>query len=296
MEEPTRLRASLTLLLALFLAGQNQAAPFDEKLKTPRAATAQALRPKFEAHFATFERKQQEADPAAFIRDRLAYRQWSDLYFAVQLAMDEKTPLKSLGVFGLVAQPDGRYTVDLREYPQWEPLDSRLHRLTNEEVVESYVPALKARGFRDEDLDVLRTYLANNDPRMTIQVEGRQLVETFAKRLQAQRKVAADLNLQEVLAYRYQKSIMKSEADRRWAVGLMDALDPQRQRILVSFLDEFQSDMTFGAPTKPLNATLEEEAQPIVSGEYAQIITTEEVQLRQLMERRAEKLMGGESR
>ena len=85
---------------------------------------------------------------------------------------------------------------------------------------------------------------------------------------------------------------MRAEAERRWAVGLMDALDKQRQRILVSFLDEFQSDMTFGAPTQPLDATLEQEAQPIVSGEYAQIITTEEVQLRQLMERRAEKLIG----
>ena len=79
--------------------------------------------------------------------------------------MDEKTPLKDLDAFGLVARPDGRYAVDLHEYPQWEPLDSRLHRLTNEEVVESYVPALKARGFRDEDIDALRTYLANNDPR-----------------------------------------------------------------------------------------------------------------------------------
>jgi hypothetical protein len=210
--------------------------------------------------------------------------------------MDEKKPLKGLGEFGLVARPDGRYAVDLHAYPQWEPLDSRLHRLTNEEVVESYVPALKARGFREEDIDALRTYLANNDPRVTIQIEGRQLVDTFAKRLQAQRKAGQGLNLQEALAYRYQKSSLRAEAERRWAVGLMDALDKQRQRILVSFLDEFQSDMTFGLPSEPLNATLEKEIQPIVSGEYTQILTTEEAQLRQHMERRAEKLMGGERR
>jgi hypothetical protein len=296
MEEPKRLAASVTLLFALFLAGQTQAAPFDEKLKAPRAATSQALRTKLEAHFATFQRKQQDPDPTAFIRDRLAHKQWTDLYFSVQLAMDEKKPLKDLGAFGLVARPDGRYTVDLHEFPQWEPLDSRLHRLTNEEVVESYVPALQARGFRNEDVDALRAYLANNDPRVTLQVEGRQLVETFAGRLQAQRKQAQGLNLQEVLAYRYQKSSIRAEAERRWAVGLMDALDKQRQRILVSFLDEFQSEMTFGVPTQSLNATLEQEAQPIVSGEYAQILTTEETQLRQLMERRAEKLIGGERR
>ena len=95
MEEPKRLSARRHAVCSrLFLAGQTQAAPFDEKPKAPRAATSQALRTKLEAHFATFERKQQEPDPAAFIRDRPAHQQWSDLYFAVQLAMDEQTPLK----------------------------------------------------------------------------------------------------------------------------------------------------------------------------------------------------------
>jgi len=296
MEEPKRLIASV-LLLAVFLAGHAQAAPFDEKGKAPRVASSQALRTKLEAHFATFERKLQDADPAAFIRDRVAHKQWSDLYFAAQLAMDEKTPLKGLDAFGLVAKPDGKYGVDLSAFPQWEPLDSRLHKLTNEEIVESYVPALKARGFRDEDIDALRTYLANNDPRVTVQTEGRQLVETFARRLQGQRKAGQKLNLQEVLAYRYQKWMVRAEAQRSWAVGLMGALDRQRQRALVSFLDEgFQSEMMFGVATEPLDRTLEQEALPIVSGEFAEIITSEEAQLRQRMQRRAEKLMEGEPR
>ena len=74
------------------------------------------------------------------------------------------------------------------------------------------MPALKARGFRDEDVGALRTYLANNDPRHDDLREGRQLVETFAKRLQGQRKAGQKLNLQEVLAYRYQKSSLRAEA------------------------------------------------------------------------------------
>jgi len=295
MEELKRLGASVTVLLAL-LAGPTQAAPFDEKLKPPRAATAQALRTKLEAHFATFQRKQQDPDPAAFIRDAKAYRQWSDLDFALQLAMDERTPLKDLDAFGVVARPDGTYHVDLHAFPQWEPLDSRLHRLTNPEILESYLPALKARGFRDEDLTALQTYVATHDPKVDLHTQGRQLVDTFAKRLQAQRKVGQRLNLQEVLAYRYQKTSLRTEAERRWAVGLMDALDRQRQRILVSFLDEFQAEMVFGASQDDLAATLEQEAQPILSGEYVQILTTEEAQLRRDMERRTEKLSGGEQR
>ena len=64
----------------------------------------------------------------------------------------------------------------------------------------------------------------------------------------------------------------------------MDALDPQRQRILVSFLDEFQSSLTFGASDASRSSqTLEQEAQPIVSGEYVQMLTSEEAQLRQDM-------------
>jgi len=297
MEELNRLGASVGLLLALWVAAPTQAAPFDEKQRAPRVATSQALRARLEAHFATFQRKQQDSDPAAFIRDAKAYRQWSDLYFSVQLAMDEKTSLKGLEAYGLVARADGSYTVDLHAFPQWEPLDSRLHKLTNPEVLESFVPALKTRGFRDEDVTVLRTYVATHDPRTVLNTEGRQLVDTFAKRLQAQRRSGAQrADLQEVLAYRYQKASLRTDIERRWAVGLMDALDPQRQRILVSFLDEFQAEMAFGVASDDLARTLEQEVQPIVSGDYVQILTTEEAKLRQDMERRTEQLNGGEQR
>ena len=122
------------------------------------------------------------------------------------------------------------------------------------------------------------------------------LREAIAKRLQAQRKSGQRLNLQEVLAYRFQKSNLRAEAERRWAVGLMDSLDPQRQRVLASYLDEFQSEMTFGAPHAALDESLEQEVQPIISGEYVQILTTEETELRRDMQRRIEKLNGGEQR
>jgi hypothetical protein len=297
MQERKRFTAAIMASLAIVLAIQVRAAPFDERAKAPRVASSQALRTKLEAHFATFERKQQDPDPAAFIRDRVAHKQWSDLYFAAQLAMEEKTPLKGLDAFGLVAKPNGKYVVDLQAFPQWEPLDARLHKLTNEAVVESYVPALKARGFRDEDIDALRTYLANNDPEVAVYAEGRPLVETFARRLQGQRKAGQKLDLQEVLAYRYQKSMIRAEAQRSWAVGLMDALDKQRQRALASFLDEgFKSEIIFGVATQPLERTLEQEAQPVLSGEFAEIMMSEEAQLRQRMQRRAEKLMEGDLR
>jgi hypothetical protein len=290
-----RTRKSFAGALAIVLAMAVQAAPFDEKSKAPRAASSQALRTRLEAHFQTFERKQQDADPAAFLRDQRAHQQWSDLFFAVKLALDERVPLQDLTDFGLQAQADGSYVVDLRKFPQWEPLDTRLYRLTNPDVFESYADALRARGFRDSDIATLRKYLATHDPRLRVQAEGRRLVDTFAQRLKA-RAGGQPLNLDEVLAYRYQKSGLKQEIRRQWAVSLLDALDPQRQRILASLLDEFEGSLTLGSPTAPLNETLEQEAKPIVSGEYVQILRTEEAETRRDAQRRSEQLMEGEQR
>ncbi len=296
MEEAKRSSAGVMVGIAMFCALQAQAAPFDEKLKPPRAATPEALRTHLEAHFATFQRKQQEQDPAAFIRDRRAHQQWSDAYFAVTLALDEGTPLGDLSRFGLMRQPDGKYRIDLRAFPQWEPLDTRLRMFSNPAVLESYVPALEARGFRASDIRALRTYTATHDPRLAIHAEGRQLVDTFAKRLQAQRLAGRQLDLQEVLGYRYQKASIKAEAGRQWALGLLDTLDRQRQRILVSLLDESEADLTLSRATEPFERTLAAQARPIVSGEYVQTLTSEEAQIRQSIERRVEQLKEGEQK
>jgi hypothetical protein len=301
MEETKRLRARLfagvAAPLAIALAIAAQAAPFDEESQAPRAATSQALRAKFEAHFQAFQRKRQDADPAAFIRDRQAHKQWSDLYFAVKLALDERVRLEDLSEFGLVAQANGSYVVDLRKFPQWEPLDRRLYPLTDPAILESYEPALRARGFRDSDIAALRTYLATHDSRLGIHAEGRELVDTFAKRLQGRRQAGQQLSLEEALAFRYQKATLKAEIERQWAVALLDALDPQRQRILAAFLfDEFESSLTLGTPTAPLGETLEQEVQPLVSGDYVQMLATEEAEIRRDVERRAEQLKEGEQR
>ncbi len=286
--------AGVMVALAASAAMQVRAAPFDEKLRAPRAATSQALRTQLEAHFSVFERKQQDPDPAAFIRDRRAHEQWSDVYFAVKLAMDEGTPLGDLSAFGLTPGPDGTYRVDLRAFPQWEPLDSQLYLFSDPANLESYVPALEARGFRDSDISALRKYVATHDPRLAIHTEGRQLVDTFAKRLQTQRRAARPLDLQEVLAYRYQKESLKAEAGRQWAVALLDTLDRQRQRILVSLLEESEAELTFGRATAPFERTLEEEAQPIVSGEYVGMLTSQEAQIRRDIARKTEQLKEGE--
>jgi hypothetical protein len=78
---------------------------------------------------------------------------------------------------------------------------------------------------------------------------------------------------------------------------LLDALDPQRQRILASFLvEEIESSLVLGPPTATLSETLEQEAQPLVSGDYVRLLTDEETELRKEAARRADQLMQGDQR
>jgi hypothetical protein len=281
--------------LAIVLAGAAHAAPFDERVKAPKAATVTPgeIEARLEAHFDTFARAQ-EKGPGAFIRDRAAHRQWVELFFSITRAMDEGRPLNNLAAFGLVAKPDGQYTIDLRAFPQWDPLDARLFLLSNADVLESYAPALEARGFRDADVNALRTYVATHDARQISHPEGKQLFESYAKRLQKRQAAGQPLNFEEVMAFRFQKDSIRLEAERQWAVGLLDALDEQRQRILASFFDELKSERVFGAPSEPLTATLEKEVAPLLSGEFTRNIAADESRVRQDIQRRAEKLIGGQ--
>lgn len=296
MQKPSRSFAGSMWPLAMVLAGAAHAAPFDERIKAPKAATAAPgeIEARLKAHFNAFERKQQESEPGAFIRDRAAHKQWVDLHFSITRAMDEGRPLTNLAAFGLIATPDGQYTIDLKAFPQWDPLDARLFLLSNPDVLESYVPALEARGFRDIDVDTLRTYVSTHDPRQLSYPEGRQLFDSYAKRLQKRKATGQPLDVDEMLAFRYQKDSIRLEAERQWAVGLLDALDDQRQRILASFFDELKSERVFGAPSEPLSATLEKEIAPLISGEYTRSIAAEESQLRRDIQHRAEKLIGGQ--
>jgi hypothetical protein len=290
MDKPKRLRASVILSLAALHATVISAGPFDERVKAPKVTTDQALQSQLKAFFDTYQRKQREADPAAFIRDRAAHKQWADAHFSVIRALEAGRRLDDLAAFGFIAESDGSYTVDLKKFPQWDPLDGQLSAFLNLDVLERYVPTLEARGFRDEDIATLRTYVSTHDPRQLTYAEGKPLVESFAKRVQKRAASGQQPDLEEVEAYRYQKDRIKREARRQWAVGLMDRLDNQRQRILVSFFGELESERTFGAATEPLSVTLQNEVQPLITGEYASAIAQSELELTREIAKRTERL------
>jgi hypothetical protein len=282
--------------LAVLLTAIAQGAPFDERIQSLRAGTTADLRNELRRHFDTFQRKMEEGEVEgriAFIRDEAAYTRWVNLEYRLILAMDEKLPLAELADFGLIAHPDGQYSVEPEQYPQWEPLDQRMYSLANADVLESYIPALEAWGFRDTDIEVLRTYVATHNPEQDFFAEAKELVETFARRLQKRKAAGLSLDLDEVKAYRYQAFRLRRAAERQWALGLLDSLDKQRQRILVSFLYEgYDSKIVFGAPGEPFEEALERQVHPLISGEYVQQLAESERLLRHQRETRMEKLMG----
>jgi hypothetical protein len=281
---------ALPWLLVVMLGMSVRAAPYDETLRVPRVESSRELQAPLKEHFETYQRKQQEADPAAFIRDRVAHKQWSDLHFSITLAMDEKLPLEDLADFGLIAQPDRTYTVDLKRFPQWETLEKRLRVLNNADVLQSFIPELESRGFRDIDVDKLCEYVATHDPGVLRYTEGLELVDTFAQRLQRKRQAGQPPSHQELLVYHYQKASISSEAERQWAVGLLDVLDEQRQRILATYVTQLGGNMMFGLPQDSFEQTLYQQALPLITGDYVRLIEADQAQIQREMEQRAAKL------
>lgn len=300
MEQPSNSWASIILILATFLLGMAaHSAPFDPRIKGPSSETPKQLKARLRAHFNAFERKStEEAEhPGAFIRDRIVHKQWVDLRYSVERAMDERRSLADLAEFGLIAQPNGQYKVDLKVYPQWSPLNERLHVLSNASVLESYVPAFRARGFRDADIDALRRYVATHDRDQAMYAQGQDLIHSFARRLQKRAAAVSEVDLEEMRAYRYQRNSIRDEVSRQWAVGLLDTFDKQRQRILASFFDEeLISELTFGVPSKPFDQTLREEAQPLISGAYIENLARFEADIQRKATERSEKLLGAQQK
>lgn len=291
MDRQRRLAATALGSLAMFL-GAVQAAPFNERVKAPKASDL-ALHAQLETYFDTYEKKGARADPAGFIRDRAAYKQWADAEFLFMRALDEGRQLDDLAAFGFVVQPDGTYRVDRQEFPQWQLLDERLRALEDLDSLDRYVPALKARGFRNADVEALRTYVATHDPRQLLHGEGKELIDSFAKRVQKRYAAGQPPDFDEAMDFRYQVDSLNYESQRQWAIGLMDTLDRQRQRILVSLLDEQpRSVRGYAGIREPLNQAWLQFFQLYVSGEYVETIEKADEELARDLAARQAKLRG----
>jgi hypothetical protein len=281
----TRMSGSFLLLRLLvpFLLGWTataDAAKFDERIVAPKAASPATLKALTREYFATYQRAQAKG-VGGLIRDPAAYRQWFEWYWQLSETLDDKQPIGDLTEFGLIPQEDGSYTVDHKKYPQWAPLDRQLTILRTPVIFEAYAPELKTRGFRDQDLEVLKSYVDKHDPERGAFAENKPLVESFATKVQSLHRAKKSIQRADLKAYFYQSGRNADEAQRRWAVGLLDALDPQRQRILEAYFEELDVGHSIGPASGNFDDQLKTANEVFGTGQYQQLLKQEELEIRQ---------------
>ena len=170
--------------------------------------------------------------------------------------------------------------MDLKRYPQWQPLDASLPVLSTPEAISLYEDRLKARGFRRSDMDALRLYVAEHDLTVATQAAATSIAKKYSTHFADEKAASRPLSVDDVIDFHYELRRSWRETERRWSVGLLDVLDKQRQRILASFFQEVASTKYLGKAQKNARQTLEMEARALASGDYFSLDTRAEAQLR----------------
>jgi len=274
------LMAALQLLAPI---GDTHAAKFDEKLKAPEAPTNEALKVAIREYFDVYARATAES-PAGMVRDKAAHSKWYDTQWLVQRAIDTKRDLGDLSQFGITPNPlaEYSYSIDLAKYPQWSPLNTSMLRLLEPVLVDAYTPDLKARGFRDQDIDIIKAYAAKNRPDRAAYPEKLSLSESFASKVQQRLARKEKFEAPQMLVYLYQNSRIQAEAERAWTESLLDSLDQQRQRILESYFAEQISQTSMAIGPDDIEAATVWTRHSIVSGEYSRLLEAEKAQVRDM--------------
>jgi hypothetical protein len=275
------LLAIVVILQSMAPVAGLRAAQFDEKLTAPAAPNNDELRSVIRDYFATYARVNTES-LSGVVRDRAAYASYFDSKWRLQRAIDTGRDLGDLSEFGVTPKGDGSYSVDIARFPQWTPLSTSVVRLLSPELFESYAPELLARGFRNDDIEIMRAYVTRNVPEQAVAAERLALAESFANRVRPRVTKARKLESSEFLSLVYQSNRILAEANRAWTVSLLDLLDGQRQRILESYFAEQdrQGSMTIAPDDIP--AAGQRTAAAIASGEYFRKLDEEKARIKDM--------------
>ncbi len=238
-----RLRGNRSrLLLALVAAGAAaavQAVEFDEKLKAPSVSEPAAFRAQAES-FKSRAALLEDAGPRELMTNRTLFAERFDLTWQLQRALDVKRPLGDLAELGFVSRGDGSYSIDYDAHPEWHRLDEAMAGWLPLADWNTLGAELRARGFRESDVTALQEYVRTHDARRWSAARSLPLAIGFSKVVRKLDRVKRPVPDNLVLSYLYQRARADAEATREWAEGLLQALDPQRARILLSYFDEMK--------------------------------------------------------
>jgi hypothetical protein len=225
-------------LLALLLAaaGVAQAVEFDENVRAPRAVSGAELKDRLAAVSARASGPDAE-DPLERVRNRVLARQHLEARWLVGRRVDARLPLTELEAEGFERQPDGSYVIDGARHPEFQSLLEKMLMLSDATVLTRLEPAFTARGFRPEDHAALAAYVKSRDlARLRGEAQMKLMIAASKKAKKLDKLKRLDDAFME--SFFYQKQIQSLEVESTWAAGLLDALQPQARRILVSYFSE----------------------------------------------------------
>jgi len=237
-----RWRPAIAPMLMLVLAAFTHAAEFDEKLKAPTMKDTAELRSQAQAYSARFARVR-EASPEQLLRDAALAREKFDVAWKIQWAINERKPIGELAESGVTLQPNGSYAVDTVGHPEWVDLPNTIAILLIGENQQHWIPLLIARGFRPQDVEVLKSYVQGHDPMKASAEATLPIALSFGRTVRKYDKLKRPVPDALVHSFWYQRAFAASESDRAWVLGLMRVLDAQPQRILVSSFAELKQTM-----------------------------------------------------
>jgi hypothetical protein len=229
---------AVSLLLASF-AGGAQAVEFDERVKAPMVKGGAEIKTQAEAYTASFARLS-TASPMQMVSSRALAQDHFELKWQLQRAMEGQGAMEDLSALGLEKDSNG-YRIDLNAFPQWNPPFEFLAVLMPSIYMDDLGPLLIARGFRDNDVAALRSYMETHDLDAATSVHTVPLAISFSKIVKKYDKIKRPVGKDQVLAFIYQRTRIEVEARRAWSEGLLRTLDDQRARILLSYFAELKS-------------------------------------------------------
>ena len=241
---PGSVAAAFMLVLA-GAASTSYAVEFDERVKAPRALGSAELTSMAQGYSDEFARAQAQS-PRELATNAALSRARFELKWQFERAIDARQPLGDVAALGLAGRDDGVYDIDYNKYPQWFPFDEMLATLLPSWNLEGVGAMLTNRGFREAELEKLRSYVAAHDVRAAAAQRTLPIALGFSKFVKKLDKIRRPVTTDMVFAYLYQRNQADAEARHDWARGLIEVLDPQSTRILHSYFAEMPSAGAWG--------------------------------------------------
>jgi len=229
--------AALLMLALTTLTGAAPAVVFDEKVKAPMMKNAAELRTQAQG-FAARYLAVRESAPEQLIRNAALAREKFDVQWQIQRAIDERKPLGEFESLGLAARADGGVEINLDEHPEWRDLHQHIAGMLAPANFDVTLPGLINRGFRPEDIVVLREYVAAHDAQSASAAATLPIALGFGRAVRKYDQVKRPVPDALVHSFWYQRARAAGESDRAWVDGLLKRFDAQRGRVLLSYFLE----------------------------------------------------------